>query len=144
MDTDPRKSLEFARQAESLGDPCSLQLQSELLDYKGAHHSGQMGKTRVQTISQLISKLDPVFAFNCTKSTEIRKTGFVKYLTSRAINIDFLQKNFSFNFIPDQWHACSIESMKKILVDSPGSFCIICLKNVQSSFPCPNCQFKVT
>ena len=87
MDTDPRKSLEFARQAESLGDPCSLQLQSDLLDYKGAHHSGQMGKTRVQTISHLISKLDPVFAFNCTKSAEIRNTGFVKYLTSKAILI---------------------------------------------------------
>jgi hypothetical protein len=85
MDTNPSKSLEFGLQAESLGDPCSLQLQSELLDYKGAHHSGQMGKNRVQTISQLISKLDPVFAFHCTKSSEIRQTRFVKYLTSKAI-----------------------------------------------------------
>jgi hypothetical protein len=108
MDTDPRKSLEFARQAESLGDPCSLQLQSDLLDYKGAHHSGQMGKTRVQTISHLISKLDPVFAFNCTKSAEIRNTGFVKYLTSKAILIfKFFEKSIFFlHFIISRSMAC--------------------------------------
>ena len=83
MDSDPNKSFAFAQQAAVLGDPSSDKLKSELLDYKGADHSAQMGQARVQTISQLISKLDPVYSFNSLRSEELRKIGFMTFLSGK-------------------------------------------------------------
>ena len=80
LDLDPVRSLGYAEQAVALGDIASETLLSELLDnFPG--NSSQITKTRLQLISQLISKLHTAFAFHAGKSETLQRSGFINYIT---------------------------------------------------------------
>ena len=81
MDTNPTEAFELATEATKLGALQAPRLQAHLLDYAGATTQGPVGKDRLLAVSQLIVKLDPVFAFHVTGSESIRNTGFVNFLT---------------------------------------------------------------
>lgn len=88
MDSDPEKSFNLAKQAHDLGDPVSASLQSQLLDHYGADHSLAMGKDRVRIISQLVSKLDPVFSFNIISYEKLKLLGFIPFLIGIELKIN--------------------------------------------------------
>lgn len=81
MDSNPEQSFAYAQQGTALGDNISASLQSHLLDYSGKPLSRSMGTDRVQTISRLLAKLDPVFSFHVLKSEEIKNLGFIQFIS---------------------------------------------------------------
>ena len=82
VEKDPQKSLMYADLAISLGDSASLKLKADLLDSGKVQCSDQMSSTKLSLTSQLLSKLDPCFAFNVGRSEDIKKTGFISFITS--------------------------------------------------------------
>ena len=81
MTSDPQQSLIYASTATQLGDTEAPCLQASLLDHGGAVSSTTMGRDRLRTISQLIAKIDAVFAFNAPTSNQLRECGFIKFIT---------------------------------------------------------------
>ena len=79
-ETNPREALNHATTAVSLGDIAAPAIQSYILDHSTLGPSSIMGKDRLSTISQLIAKLDPVFAFNASSTQHTRETGLVNTL----------------------------------------------------------------
>ena len=82
----PQKSLMYAEHAISLGDSASLKLKADLLDSGKVSCSGQMSSTKLSLTCQLLSKVDPCYAFNVNKSEDIKKTGFISFITSKHSN----------------------------------------------------------
>ena len=65
-----------------MGDSSSVALQAHLLDYAGAiSPDNSVGEHRLLTISQLVAKLDPVYAYNAPVCESIMRSGFSKHLT---------------------------------------------------------------
>lgn len=84
LDLDPAKSLLFAEQAVALGDIASEPLLAIILD-KIPGNSSQISNTRLQLISQLLSKIDPAFAFNVSKSEMLKNSGFINFITGHHL-----------------------------------------------------------
>ena len=81
MACDPQQSLAYATTASKLGDLAAPALQAHLLDHGGAVSPTTMGKDRLYTISQLIAKVDPIFAYNAQTVQPLRKSGYIRFLT---------------------------------------------------------------
>ena len=84
MVSNQQQSLDYATTASKLGDLAAPALQAHLLDYGGATSPTSMGKGRVRTISQLIAKIDPTFAYNASTSQPVGKSGFIRFLTGKT------------------------------------------------------------
>ena len=78
--TDPDSSLSYATTALKLGDAGATGIQAHLLDYCNLTTADLMGRERLSTISNLIAKLDPVYAYNSTILKSVKETGFVNQL----------------------------------------------------------------
>jgi hypothetical protein len=86
MGFDPKKALTYAQKASTLGDISAKHIEAAILDIDPSLETQKSSLTRLQTISSLISKIDPSFAYNSTSCEKIRKSGFIAYLTGK---IDF-------------------------------------------------------
>ena len=82
--TDPDQALVYASAAAGMGDTSSIAVQAHLLDHAGANSPDKsVGEHRLLTISQLIAKLDPVYAFNAPRTEAVMRSGFANQLTGR-------------------------------------------------------------
>ena len=80
LSVNPNEALLHAETATSLGDISSPALEAFILDYYNCGSStGVVGTDRLGTISQLILKLDPAFAFkvNCLQNNQKRFITFI-------------------------------------------------------------------
>ena len=83
--SDPDQALIFASKASELGDIGAPALQAYMIDYGRASSGSLIGKERLSTISQLIVKLDPVYAYNATKFASVKDSCFTKQLIGTVI-----------------------------------------------------------
>ena len=81
MVSDPKQALLYAQKATSLGDTSSKSIEATILDNNPSLAPHQHSLSRLQTISTLISKVDPVFAFNAAAVDKIRNSGFITHLS---------------------------------------------------------------
>ena len=81
LDTNPAKSLAYANHASTLGDIPATSVHADILDAGKAPDSAQVTATRLRKISQLLAKLDPIFAFNVGRTERIKKSGFITFIT---------------------------------------------------------------
>ena len=86
MGFDPKKTLTYAQKASSLGDISAKHIEAAILDIDPSLDPQKSSLARLQTISSLISKIDPYFAFNAASCEKTKKSGFITYLTGK---IDF-------------------------------------------------------
>ena len=86
MGFDPKKALTYAQKASYLGDISAKHIEAAILDIDPSLDTQKSSLTRLQTISSLISIIDPSFAYNAASCEKIRKSGFITYLTGK---IDF-------------------------------------------------------
>ena len=84
LDLDPAKALLFAEKAVALGDIASESLLATIID-KIPGTSSQITNTRLQLISQLMSKIDPAFAYNVRKSEKLKNSGFINFITGNHL-----------------------------------------------------------
>ena len=140
MNTNPSEAYAHATDATKLGDLEAPSLQAHLLDYGGAPSDGPVGKDRLLAVSQLIVKLDSVFAFHATGSETIRNTGFVKFLTGEQITNVL---HFTNLVLLDQWSSHTISQLKTLTLSDPIIVCIICLSDTTIPHSCKRCSFKV-
>jgi F420-0:gamma-glutamyl ligase-like protein len=107
MVSNPQQSLDYATTASKLGDLAAPALQAHLLDHGGATSHTTMGKDRVRTISQLMAKIDPTFAFTASTSQPVGKSGFIGFLTGKTLSSYTLPSPLSIS-----------RAMEKLLSDS--------------------------
>ena len=94
MATDPTLALSYASKAANMGDLAAPRIQAYLVDYCGAESTEIVGHERLSTISKLIVKLDPVYAYNARKELECQ-ISFIKVLNGKEprVNLARLQLN---------------------------------------------------
>ena len=85
MDSDPKQALLYAQKATTLGDTASKLIEATIHDLHPQLDPTQHSFNRLQTISTLISKLDPVYAFNTDSHERIRTSGFITHLSGEYI-----------------------------------------------------------
>lgn len=83
MATDPTLALSYASKAAKMGDLAAPKIQAYLVDFCGAESTDLMGHERLSTISQLIVKLDPVFAYNA-RNELVYQLSFSKILIGKG------------------------------------------------------------
>ena len=81
MNLDPKKALTYAQKSSSLGDTVSPTIQATILDLHPSLAPQKMTLTRLQSIGSLISKIDPVFAYNATVQEPIKQSGFISIIS---------------------------------------------------------------
>ena len=94
---------------------------------------------RLQSIGSLISKIDPVFAYNATVQETIKQSGFISIISG---NNYLLVIPFHFKQLLAKWSNIPLNVIK-ILLPSKLDLCIICLNEILQAHVCPSCAFKV-
>ena len=140
MTSDPQESLVFANTAAKLGDLAAPALQAHLLDHGGATSCTIMGKDRLHTISQLIAKIDPSYAFNASTSQPLRESGYIRFLTGKNPNQCTV---IFFALFLEQWRSFSVAQLKELILLQENSICIICLTKESLKTSCEKCGFQV-
>ena len=144
VEKDPQKSLMYADLAISLGDSASLKLKAGLLDSGKVQCSDQMSSTKLSLTSQLLARLDPCFSFNVGRSEEIKKTGFISFITSNHLNIRTYSSLHTLFKISGKWHPHPNNVLRELLLSNYQSVCIICLATeLLPGSSCQTCNFKV-
>lgn len=90
----PNQALLYATTASELGDIGAPAIQAHMIDYGMATSCSLIGKDRLSAISQLIVKLDPVYAFHANTLASVKETCFIKHLIGNGGYISL------YNFIP--------------------------------------------
>ena len=78
--SDPNKAFLYATTAAELGDVGAPALQAHMIDYGGISSPSFIGRERLSAVSQLVVKLDPVYAYYATKLASVKETCFTKHL----------------------------------------------------------------
>ena len=90
------------------------------------HNNQNASKKRLEIVSKLISKLDPVYAYNAVYYTSIRETKFSGLLA-------------------EAWKCVSTPMLYEKLISIEFT-CIMCLTSQSIEFPikCKDCGFRVS
>ena len=75
----PSEAFQHAASASSLGDITSPALEAYILDNNSLTSDSLVGRDRLGTISQLIIKLDPTYAYHANGSHEKQKK-FISFI----------------------------------------------------------------
>ena len=84
-------ALEYQETAARLGGGLTGSSHGKLIDICGGPETS---KKRVEIISKLIAKLDPVFASHSTQTPNVRQSGFVSFLTGSVCQLASFIKFF--------------------------------------------------
>ena len=80
VSVDHTEALDYAAAASNLGDVDGPSIEAYILDYIGNPSIERVGKGRLDTISQLIVKLDPVFAFHSKDLHQNVRGKFISFI----------------------------------------------------------------
>ena len=138
--SNPQEALTHATTASSLGDLAAPAIHAYILDHCKLDPSSSMGKDRLIAFSQLISMLDPVFAFNSKSCQNIQEAGLVKTLAGTNANITI--QYLSYDLLIAKWKNYSTSELQDLIV-CENFPCIICLENILFAASCKDCGYKV-
>ena len=81
MNSNRDLALKHATYAAELGDIEGASVHAAILDKYSCHPSSHTSATRARLISQLISRLDPCFAYHASQSEKLKGCGFIQFTT---------------------------------------------------------------
>ena len=82
VSVDPAEALKYAAAASELGDVDGSSIEAYILDYcsNGNPSREKIGRDRLNTASQLLVKLDPIFAFHSNDLQQNVRSGFISFI----------------------------------------------------------------
>ena len=84
--SNPNAAYNYAEKAVSLGDSAAILIKKDLLDSGKVVLSDQISSSKLLIISQLLCKLDPIFAYNAESLIVDKRKDFITFITGRLFN----------------------------------------------------------